>query len=1373
MYETLSPHTFNSMDCFEYSSLVQVNVPHHSHRRVLGSYVVKYRTIKVPASDHMFKEFEALLLDACDRVGAEEDDLLRVSLKSEAKDPITVHCYYHRKSSDEFINEINNFATQVYKVCQSTRCFVVGRSVQVLIDRIAAPAQPSGSSCSTNSYVIMKGVNKYIPLVESPSDPVTKGYSLPNGSSKLEAEVYTFSSDSDCLFLCLFVEVVRKRKDHFFRNFADPEGILGTFPFKCNRKILGKWMREVKEGRKEQINELQGAARAFARILNFSHLIGQPLTTQHFLQITNQLTRFTGLRFILYNQSLSPIASTNNYKSVPVHIMLHDNHYRIISSIKCIGRRLCRFCLYYRNENHRHNCRKICYICKTTECLDIGITKSDLKCEECKIFFRNELCKGKHTCKYNSNCYHCKKRLINCDGVRHICRFYNCRICGAVDTCIDHMCSFTSSPSSKRKQIYESTCRIERNEPAVFDMAAEEVRISGEAELQPLPPFDVKKTTILIYYDIETATMPPGETQAIYPVDSKCNVLVPIVVCAQTECHDCVQGKHTCACGQKRWTFVSSETLSCMKSFVLELHSYIQDDSKHLYKLIAHNGGRFDHHFLMRAVASYGPTPDLFITRGSTIIGMRWNNVDILDSFKFIQTSLRSMPKAIGADIEASKDYFPHSLTTWLALKNGLNCLPDKTAFNYDKMTRKEQDDFDTWFAAQEKESHYDFLGKMVEYCHKDVEVLRLCCRKFICNWYLRFGFNPFEAYTLPSTVIQSMIVKSTLAPLIPLTPYHGYGKAKTESQLAKAYLNYLGDKMGVTFERGKMLNPKFYPDGYTDTPRKIAVDFLGCYYHLCEECGFNTHRENFYTKSVYKLPSGQKMTINEPITKEVEESRRLMKRAYCEEYGIEYIEIWEHELYSLSLEEKRKFELFHQYVKQQSPEPSQIVHREALFGGRTEAFKLYHECADDEVIEYHDVNGLYPHVLMEGRFPLMDPTFIYRISDAEAFLHSLSADPLIKKAALCKAQVTAPSDLQIPVLPCRVDGKLKFGLCNQCMIDSSPQCDHDEYHRQLTGTWTSFELELAIKHGYRINFIIVAEVYELCAGPETPGLPNPHREFIGKCMAAKDYAEQTGNKSARYLAKLAANTYWGAMAKNADNLSIKFFTSVDDFYDFLNKESIQIKDLHSLGTKLKLTYRTLSEMIETPKRTSLITAIFVTSQARIKLYNYMHQIGSERVIYCDTDSVLWIRKKYETVPFTVGSLCGQMSNEIEKDYPNSHISRFVSLGPKSYAYDVHNNLSGERVSSAMRMKGISFSGLNSGTSLTFEDMRSLLFKTIESIQLQQTKFSISNHFHTLHFDQFNKIVRVTMDKRVVVLPHYSTHPFGLVTDSINSDSLE
>jgi hypothetical protein len=90
---------------------------------------------------------------------------------------------------------------------------------------------------------------------------------------------------------------------------------------------------------------------------------------------------------------------------------------------------------------------------------------------------------------------------------------------------------------------------------------------------------------------------------------------------------------------------------------------------------------------------------------------------------------------------------------------------------------------------------------------------------------------------------------------------------------------------------------------------------------------------------------------------------------------------------------------------------------RDALFGGRTNASKLYHSCSPDEKIKYYDVTSLYPFVQKTGRYPLGAPTVITDIFDTN----------LDEYFGLIQCRIIPPRRLRFPVLPARINGKLLF----------------------------------------------------------------------------------------------------------------------------------------------------------------------------------------------------------------------------------------------------------------------------------------------------------------------------------------------------------
>lgn len=52
---------------------------------------------------------------------------------------------------------------------------------------------------------------------------------------------------------------------------------------------------------------------------------------------------------------------------------------------------------------------------------------------------------------------------------------------------------------------------------------------------------------------------------------------------------------------------------------------------------------------------------------------------------------------------------------------------------------------------------------------------------------------------------------------------------------------------------------------------------------------------------------------------------------------------------------------------------------REALFGGRTYAYKLYHKTSDGEKISYVDLNSSYPFCQARKSYPIGHPQIIFK----------------------------------------------------------------------------------------------------------------------------------------------------------------------------------------------------------------------------------------------------------------------------------------------------------------------------------------------------------------------------------------------------------
>jgi hypothetical protein len=172
---------------------------------------------------------------------------------------------------------------------------------------------------------------------------------------------------------------------------------------------------------------------------------------------------------------------------------------------------------------------------------------------------------------------------------------------------------------------------------------------------------------------------------------------------------------------------------------------------------------------------------------------------------------------------------------------------------------------------------------------------------------------------------------------------------------------------------------------------------------------------------------------------------------------GYKMTEVWEHDW--LEIKQNDLGNSQREYLEQ-SARNQTIVTRAALFGGRTEAFKSYHECNDDEEIHYYDVTSLYPTVNALDEYPVgfrrYRPITGKTVSD-------IANNEFI---GVVRCDVIPPKGLKIPVLPDNSgSGRLLIHL------------------KPMTGTWTIVELRMALKKGYKITKIYAAIGYECYNG--------------------------------------------------------------------------------------------------------------------------------------------------------------------------------------------------------------------------------------------------------------------------------------------------
>ena len=141
------------------------------------------------------------------------------------------------------------------------------------------------------------------------------------------------------------------------------------------------------------------------------------------------------------------------------------------------------------------------------------------------------------------------------------------------------------------------------------------------------------------------------------------------------------------------------------------------------------------------------------------------------------------------------------------------------------------------------------------------------------------------------------------------------------------------------------------------------------------------------------------------------EETQTITKR--IRKLGYKVIEMWEHDWNHVKKTNRCVTDLDIHSATPLDP-------RDAFFGGRTDARKLYYKFQEGEVGKYVDICSLYPTVNYYDEYPVGHPIHIRK-----------DFKPLQEKPyfGFVKCKVVPPKDLYHPVLPHKAHGKLIFGL--------------------------------------------------------------------------------------------------------------------------------------------------------------------------------------------------------------------------------------------------------------------------------------------------------------------------------------------------------
>ena len=382
------------------------------------------------------------------------------------------------------------------------------------------------------------------------------------------------------------------------------------------------------------------------------------------------------------------------------------------------------------------------------------------------------------------------------------------------------------------------------------------------------------------------------------------------------------------------------------------------------------------------------------------------------------------------------------------------------------------------------------------------------------------------------------------------------------------------------------------------------------------------------------------------------------------------------------------------------------------------------------------------------------------------------------------KCTVLPPRGLLHPVLPHRAKNKLMSPLCKTCADQADPSnrnpCAHTDEERAIEGTWAHTEIMKAIEKGYEI--LRVHEVWhfpehssELFKGyvntflkikQEASGYPEWCVTEEQKQAYIDDYYEHEGirldpakirkNPGMRSIAKLMLNSLWGKFGQRENLDQVEIVSDCSRWFELLDTSLYEVSAAHLINDEMiRVQFRMVNELfVKSNNKINVPIAAFTTAYARLKLYDLLDLL-QDRVLYYDTDSVIYVHKPGEPDP-PLGDYLGDLTNELKGD---DYITSFVSGGPKNYAYQTKNGKSVTKIRGFTRDYATS-------TILNYDVLKELVCLHVdseeESEKVTVTRDNIvrDKKESKIYTKKQKKDYRIVYNKRVVN-ENYETVPYG------------
>ena len=630
---------------------------------------------------------------------------------------------------------------------------------------------------------------------------------------------------------------------------------------------------------------------------------------------------------------------------------------------------------------------------------------------------------------------------------------------------------------------------------------------------------------------------------------------------------------------------------------------------------------------------------------------------------------------------------------------------------------------------------------QMQDYCKDDVRVLRLACLAFRQLFLAMAGsvdateagaawkataVDPLQYMTLPQVGLQVFLSglqvrvahfphridwrldKEAYMWMESLAEEHGTGR----TDLVVRHRGHSSDRLRFTVRgaEGQDVHGWLRREAGAPPEEDVALVYLECRDHGCPDCLTDREAVHPILNQTYEEVRAWSQRWLARLREELGGAHRVMTMRSCD--------------WARRCEDEREAGNYG-LVRRWQDAGVPLSWNDYFMGGEVDVKAAYCKAPPGWHIEHVDVTSMYPWVCVAKMLPTGHPTVLW---DHAVDLARLRPDHPDAYFGIVRCRVMPPDNLVVPVLPSKnrvyTDGDVPDPL--ELEVSHEEAADGTrlvlDLHQRI-GCWTTVELRQALDRGYTID-----RVYEVHHFPPEERRVGLFRGYVDYFLRLKieaegwpasiagaspeekeawcdEVARQNGgigrprpdsiakNPGLRTFAKLMLNSLWGKFAQSPRSDGRAYINTGGDFdalfmNPMIRKDNLALLPVteHSYIAQFKLA----EKYEQAPARSNFYLAAFVTAHARVRLHELMRGVGERSVLYCDTDSVVYVcpdgRQGLATAP-GLGNLSDELDDGVK-------CVEFISTGNKSYC-KVFDRPDGAGNTFEMKQKGLTLHASN------------------------------------------------------------------------------